>query len=84
MANGFTTERMVELIYEEVKGIQVKIDAIQASVAEVNSRGCAQRPNDLSRLSSLENSREGFTSKLIALLFSVILTLCTALYGVFK
>jgi len=80
MPNGFTTEQVVEMIYEEVKGIHKKIDVIQSEVASVNAHGCAQRSNDIERLASLEKWKDRGVLGVISSLFLTVLAFAKAFF----
>ena len=84
MPNGFSVERMLEMVLEGQGNMSKKIDEIQQELSSVNANGCAQRKNDLLRLQVIETWKESTTNRFIGALFGIIVALSTAIYSVFK
>ena len=72
MTNGFSNERMIELILEGQGKIQEDIRSLSSKVDSVMNNGCAHRPDDVRRIKDLESWR---TRGIIG----VIVTLITSL-----
>lgn len=84
MSEGFSNEKMLELVLEGIRAANVKIDAMQAQLLDINSNGCAQYSNHSRRLDQLEMWKESATNKFIGMLMSAIIAMGTALYSLFK
>ena len=69
---------------ERFDKIHEKLDENKKDIADIKSKGCAHRPDDNRRITSLEEWKEGTTNKFIAGLLGIIASLVTALYSVFK
>ena len=81
MPNGFSVERMLELVLEGQNDMARKIDEIQRELSAVNANGCAKRENDIVRLTAIEQWKEFTTKSFIGVLFGTISALALALYN---
>lgn len=75
MANGFTSEQVMQMILDGQQGIQCQLALLVEKVDAVTYHGCAHRPDDIRRIEELEGWRTKGIIGVITLAIGILVAL---------
>lgn len=77
MGNGYSVEKMIELILDGQKETQAEIKTLHQKIDAVSLNGCAHRSDDLERIKKLEDWKTrgiiGFIGMSVTIIYEMVI-----------